>query len=183
MTLIEEMISAGRGLALILIGRRDATDNFDLSQRGLLGSFVALLVAALVDAGVSAMMGGESTLPFWAGIIASIVLWLFQCGGAALALTQMRRTDGLLPYLQVFNWMSFYSTVIAAILIVAGLDPLSMFFVFGLVSLIVLINIARIVVTLTPLQIASFIIAQLVCAMIGTYIMGLFLLPVVPAAG
>ena len=49
-TFIEEMMAAGRGVIGLLTGDRQAGSYFDLGQRGLLGSFIALLLITALNA-------------------------------------------------------------------------------------------------------------------------------------
>ncbi|VAW20491.1 hypothetical protein MNBD_ALPHA11-482, partial [hydrothermal vent metagenome] len=46
----QELRSAGRGIIAILTGKKDAKVHFDLSMYGFLGSMVAFLIAATVNA-------------------------------------------------------------------------------------------------------------------------------------
>ena len=84
-----------------------------------------------------------------------------------------------LPYLVAENWATFFLSVITAILALLGFGGDIFLIVVGITMLIVQINIARLIVTLAPLQIAIFLIAQLVAGSIGLLIVGLSL-PVPP---
>ena len=59
-TLLEEMSAAARGCIALLMGDRKAASYFDFSQRGLAGSFVAFLVATLLNA-LSPLLFGIET--------------------------------------------------------------------------------------------------------------------------
>ena len=56
-----------------------------------------------------------------------------------------------------------------------------MLIVLAIVVIVIEVNIARLIVTLSPLQIAMFLVAQLVGVSIGLAIIG-FAFPVAPAA-
>ena len=49
-TFLEELMAAGRGVIGLLIGNRQAAGYFDISRRGVAGSFIALLIAVTVAA-------------------------------------------------------------------------------------------------------------------------------------
>lgn len=54
-TLLEEAGRAVGGMLRLVLGRRDATCRFDFSQRGLAGSFIALIVAFVVFTAITGM--------------------------------------------------------------------------------------------------------------------------------
>lgn len=54
-TLLEEAGRAVGGMLRLVLGRRDATSRFDFSQRGLAGSFIALIVAFVVFTAITGM--------------------------------------------------------------------------------------------------------------------------------
>jgi hypothetical protein len=54
-TLLEEAGRAFGGMLRLVLGRRDATSRFDFSQRGLAGSFIALIVAFVVFTAITGM--------------------------------------------------------------------------------------------------------------------------------
>tara|TARA_R100000365_G_C2743236_1_gene71947 strand:+ start:1924 stop:2526 length:603 start_codon:yes stop_codon:yes gene_type:complete len=55
LTLLEEAGRAVGGMLRLVLGRRDATCRFDFSQRGLAGSFIALIVAFVVFTAITGM--------------------------------------------------------------------------------------------------------------------------------
>ncbi|WP_339647235.1 hypothetical protein [uncultured Pelagibacterium sp.] len=55
LTLLEEAGRAVGGMLRLVLGRRDATSRFDFSQRGLAGSFIALIVAFVVFTAITGM--------------------------------------------------------------------------------------------------------------------------------
>jgi len=54
-TLLEEAGRAVGGMLRLVLGRRDAISRFDFSQRGLAGSFIALIVAFVVFTAITGM--------------------------------------------------------------------------------------------------------------------------------
>ena len=77
-------------------------------------------------------------------------------------LRQIGRLDGLVPYLVADNWATFFITIISTLLSLAGIGDEFAIIALGILVIIVEINIARLIVTLPGLQIAMFLIAQLV---------------------
>ena len=182
-TFSQEFANAARGTIAILRGQRDCASYFDLSLRGLAGSFVAFFISiamsiflpALVsDTSASstdllARQGGElASAPGSVTVLFIIVaLALFQIGFGAIALRQFNRLDGLLSYLVMDNWTGFFSTALSVILLMIG-DPggISMLIVLA-VALISKINICRLVLDLKAAQIAMFLVAQLIGVLSG----------------
>lgn len=184
MTLIEEMVQAAKGLVALLMGRRDASDYFDLGLRGLAGSFVAFLIATAVNAYLPLLMGMTTTDQSghpWQAIFMVLLLFGLQVGASALILKQYGRLDGLVPYLVADNWATFFITMLSILLGLMGMGGNVLLFATGALVLIIEINIARLIVTLSPWQIAGFLVAQLVGVAVGLIILGL-LVPAPPGA-
>ncbi len=170
-TLIEELMAAGRGVFGLLIGDRQAPSYFDLSPRGLAGSFIAFLIVTALNAALPILLGIELPPGAYSRSLAVVaILYTLQVGFSAIVLRQLKRMDGLLPYLVADNWSTFFLTLVSAALASAGLTGDAMVLILGLVIIILEINISRLLVTLSPLQIAMFIIARLVGASIGILI-------------
>lgn len=182
MTLIDEMILAGRGILALLTGRRNASGYFDLTLRGLAGSFVAFLLATTLNAYLPVLLGQPSDVinPPQA-LFMALVLFGLQLTFSALVLNQLKRLDGLVPYMVADNWATFFVTMVTIILSLVGFTGDLSLIVVGLLVIIIEINIARLIVTLTPLQIAMFLIAQMVGVTIGLLLFGMLMpLPDVP---
>ena len=181
-TLLEEMSAAARGCIALLMGDRKAPGYFDFSQRGLAGSFVAFLVATLLSA-LSPLMFGIETPPgtLTRGLLLVAVLFAAQIGFSALVLRQIGRLDGLVPYLVADNWATFYITIISTLLSLAGVGDEFAIIALGILVIVVEINIARLIVTLPGLQIAMFLIAQLVGVSIVLLLMSVFWPPMAAA--
>jgi len=177
-TFIEEMMAAGRGVIGLLTGDRQAGSYFDLGQRGLLGSFIALLLITALNAVLPIILGDE-TESITRGVATVVLMLALQIGFSVIVLRQVGRMDGLVPYLVADNWATFFLTLISAALAAAGLANDFTLIVLGVVVIIVEVNIARLILTLPPLQIAMFLIAQLVVVSIGLVVIG-FLFPVPP---
>jgi hypothetical protein len=177
-TFIEEMMAAGRGVIGLLTGDRQAGSYFDLGQRGLLGSFIALLLITALNAVLPIILGDE-TESITRGVATVVLMLALQIGFSVIVLRQVGRMDGLVPYLVADNLASFVQSLFSAALAAAGLANDFSLIVLGVVVIIVEVNIARLILTLPPLQIAMFLIAQLVGVSIGLVVIG-FLFPVPP---
>lgn len=181
---IEEMLSAFRGLGALVLGRRTASSYFDFGQRGLAGSFIALLLATAVTAYAPQLLGAPTQPGDGArAVFLAALLFGLQIGAAYIVLRQMGRLDGLVPYLVADNWMNLFLSVIGSAVIVS-LGPTDIVLLsVGIVSIIVEVNIARRIVTLMPMQIVLFMVAQLAAQMLGVLIFGGLIVPMQPPAG
>ena len=170
----DELVAAGRGVVALIMGDRKAPQYFDLSQNGLIGSFIALLAVTFISAVVPLALpsvGGEHYSIGRTTLIAAI-LFGFQIGFAAIVLRQLKRLDGLRPYVVADNWASVYISIGQLLLSFVGFQGDLAFFALSILVIIVEINIARLIVTLSPLQIAMFMIAQVVGVAIALLIVG-----------
>jgi hypothetical protein len=173
-TLLEELSAAARGCLALLMGDRRAPGYFDFSQRGLAGSFVAFLAATLINALAPLAIGIEAPPgSITRGLILVGVLFAAQIGFSALVLRQIGRLDGLVPYLVADNWATFFVTLFSTVLMVAGVGDEIAIIALGVLVIIIEINIARLIVTLPGLQIAMFLIAQLVGVTLVLFVIGL----------
>ena len=174
------MMAAGRGVIGLLVGDRQAGSYFDLSHRGLAGSFIALLLVTALNAVLPIILGNEGS-SIARGVVTVVLMFVLQLGFSVIVLRQVNRMDGLVPYLVTDNWATFFLTLISAALAAAGLANDFTLIVLGVVVIVVEVNVARLIVTLPPLQIAMFLIAQLVGVSIGLVLIG-FLFPLPPEA-
>lgn len=180
-TIANEMTAAARGVLALIVGDRKAPSYFDFSQRGLIGSFIAFIAISAVNAALPKLLGvtGPSASIFRA-IVTIAVLFAFQVAFSAIALRQLKRLDGFVPYLVADNWATFFVTIGSSLLVLVGLSGDIAFVAVGLLIIVIEINIARLIVTLSPLQIALFLVAQLVGVSIGLLAVGV-LFPLSPA--
>jgi len=178
MTVIEEILSAGRGVLAIILGRRDAPTYFDLTLKGLVGSFIAFLVVTTLTSYLP-LSGAETErgLSPGRGLIFTALLYALQIGLTALVLRQLGRLDGLVPYIVADNWASVYAAVAVVVLGLLGFNSDLLLMITAIVALIIIINVARLVLTLAPMQIAMLIVAQLVGTTIGLMVLTALLNP------
>jgi hypothetical protein len=106
------------------------------------------------------------------GLMISLVLAAIPVALAALVLRQVKRLDGFVPFLVADFWANSFLSVAMALLLLTGLPFELTVIGLGIVVLIVEINIARLIVTLPPLQIATFVIAQFAGGLVGVMILG-----------
>jgi len=173
MTFIEEALQAGRGIAAIVIGRRDAYRYFDLSMRGLMGSMAAFFIALMVNGYLPFLLDPGAAGPAaWKSIVLALVLFGLQLGFAALILRQMGRPDGLIPYLVADNWATFFMTGVSVVLAVLHMSGDLLVLGLGILILFIEINIARLIVTLSGWQIAGFLAAQFAAVLVGLTVFG-----------
>jgi len=167
-----EVASAARGVAALVIGDRRAASYFDFSDRGLVGSFIAFLVVALINTGVPLILGipGMSGTVFRA--IATVVIVLaLQIGAAAIVLRQLKRSDALVPYIVADNWATFFLTIATTALGLTGIGGELLLVVTGIVIIIVMVNLARLILTLTAWQIVTFLVAQLISGIVALMVL------------
>ncbi|HVY50582.1 MAG TPA: hypothetical protein VHA07_03380, partial [Devosia sp.] len=166
-TFLEELMAAGRGVMALLIGDRRAGTYFDFSQRGLAGSFIAFLAVTGLNAALPSILGVRDTGGIARSVLMVAILFALQVAFSAIVLRQLKRMDGLVPYLVADNWATFFLTLISGALAAAGIDGDPVLVVLAIVVIVIEVNIARLIVTLSPLQIAMFLVAQLVGVSIG----------------
>jgi len=176
-TFLEELMAAVQGCLALVTGKRDAPSFFDFSQRGLISSLIAVILGIAL-AGFGPVLVGVP-LPSGAAtqsIIVNAVLFVAQAGTAFIALRQMGRQDGFLPYLVASN-----SAVL--LLLSTLLGPLGLIILVAvvIVAIATFINIGRLIVTLTPLQIGILFISQAVGVFVALAVVAVIIGP--PATG
>lgn len=174
-------MAAGRGVISLLTGDRRAGSYFDNSQRGLAGSFIAFLAITGVNAALPVLLGTRDPGGIARSILMVAILFALQLGFSAIVLRQLNRLDGLVPYIVADNWATFFLTLISGALAAAGVAGDPVLIVLAIVVIVIEVNIARLIVGLAPLQIAMFLVAQLVGVSIGLAIIG-FAFPLPPEA-
>ncbi|HEV7346362.1 MAG TPA: hypothetical protein VGN60_12105 [Devosia sp.] len=162
-TFLDELTAAMHGCLALVLGRREAATFFDFSQRGLVGSLIATLVAIGL-AGFGPLLTGVPLPPGAAtqSVIVNGALFLAQAGTAFIALRQMGRQDGFIPYLVASNWVTLVSALLLLLSTLLGPVGIIILVVVVVVAIATFINIGRFIVTLTPLQIGILFISQAV---------------------
>jgi hypothetical protein len=169
---IDEAISAARGVAGLVVGNREVERRFDLTLRGLLGSLIALLFVTAISAALPMLMGQPGGV--LRGILSYSLLLSLQVGCSAIVLVQLKRLDGFVPYFTADNWASVYVTILSTGLNLAGVSDEFLSLPVAVLVIVIAVNIGRLIVKLEPLQVAMFVIAQMVGAVAGGFVLSLF---------
>ncbi len=172
---IEEAIAAGRGVAGLVVGDREVVRHFDPTIRGLLGSLIALLLITAASAYLPVLMGRPGGV--LRGILGYGLLLSLQVGFSAIVLGQLKRIDGFVPYFTADNWASVYVTIASTVLSLMGVSDEFLSVPIAVLVIVIAVNIGRLIVRLEPLQVAMFVVAQMVGAVFGTFVLSI-LLPV-----
>ncbi|HHS82432.1 MAG TPA: hypothetical protein ENJ68_02830 [Devosia sp.] len=176
----DEMKLAARGTLAVLTGKADAARYFDFSHRGLAGSFIAFLIAITLNAYLPDMLGGDPRTgsggpsPSLA-VFMALFLFVLQTVFGAFALKQFDRMDGFIPYLVADNWATFFITILSLGLILLDVSPQVFVFGVGGAVLVSEINISRLIVTLKPMQVVMFLLAQFIGILTGVILVGTLL--------
>lgn len=162
------------------MGRREAASFFDFSQRGLVGSFIAALVAVAL-AGFGPMLAG---LPLPQGaatqsIIINAVLFAAQAVTAFFALRQMGRQDGFTPYLVASNWVTLASALMSVLAALLGPAGMVVILVLAVFAILTFVNIGRFIVTLKPMQIGLLFLSQVVGVFVAFGVIAVLMGPAV----
>lgn len=180
-TFIEELTAAARGCLALLTGNRQAPSFFDFSQRGLVSSLIAVLLGVAL-AGFGPLLIGSPMPPGTASqsVIINLVLFVAQAGTAWVALRQMGRLDGYVPYLVASNWVTLATAVLMLLSTLLGALGLIMLVLVVILAIASFVNIGRFVVTLAPLQIGILFLSQAVGVFLALAIVAMLI--GVPAA-
>lgn len=186
-TFFEEALDAARGTWALVFGRPDAARYFDFSQRGLVGSFIALVLALAVQAlGPHPIEMTAPPVMSLSVVIMAAVVQAAQYGVIFLVLRQLGRADSFVPFLVVQNWATLVQSVIAVAIIALlgapmaiGPDGLAQltsgsvpYFVLSILVLVVWVNLARLILTLRPLHVVVFMATLLGSALILPLLFG-----------
>jgi hypothetical protein len=166
---LDEAVAAGRGVAGLVTGDREVARHFDLTLRGLLGSLIALLLVTAVSAYLPMLMGRTGGV--LRGILGYSLLLGLQVGFSAIVLAQLRRLDGFVPYFTADNWASVYVTIVSTALGLMGVSDEFLSVPIAVLVIVIAVNIGRLIVGLSPLQVAMFVVAQMVGAVTGSFIL------------
>ena len=182
-TFLAELMAAARGCFALLVGDRRAPAYFDFSQRGLVGSLIAV-VLGIALAGFGPLLTGIELPPGSASqsIMVNVVLFVAQGGTAWIALRQMGRQDGFVPYLVASNWVTLVSAVLLLLSTLLGPLGIVILVLVVILALATFINIGRFIVTLTPLQIGILFISQAVGVFLALAVLALTIAPPLPPA-
>lgn len=157
---IDETRSALRGVVALILGDRKAPAYFDLSQHGLVGSFIALLGVLLLEIVVGMVIGQIGSGQIFTTVFQTLLFYGAVTLAPRVLLTVLGRLDAFMPYLVALNWTNVFFTLIIVVLGLIGAPTLA--FVVIIAAFVASINIARIIMTLRPMQIVMLFAVQLV---------------------
>jgi hypothetical protein len=173
-TIVEETQAAARGLLALLTGDRSAAGYFKFTQAGLVTSFIAVLVVTAAELVATALLGAGH---IFSSLMQTALVYAAVLGTSALYLRQIGRWDALVPFIVAVNWANAILSAVMLVTVLMGLTFLG--FLFLIVGVVVSINIARLVMTLKPMQIVLLIIAQAV-GLIAAVLLLVMLFPPTP---
>ncbi len=159
-------------MAGLVVGDREVSRHFDLTLRGLYGSLIALLLVTAASAYLPVLMGRPGGMLL--GILGYGLLLSMQIGFSAIVLLQVKRLDGFVPYFTADNWASVYVTVGSTALSLMGISDEFLSVPIAVLVIVIAVNIGRLIIRLEPLQVAMFVVAQMVGAVIGSFVLSLF---------
>lgn len=190
-TFLDEFIGAVRGSIALLVGNRQASSYFDFRQRGLVGSFIALVLSLAIQAFGPQLIGIPTPRGIAMGVvILGVLVMASQYGIARLVLRQLGRADGFIPFVVVQNWATLLQSGLAMTVIAVFGQPIAIdaggevaqltsgsipFVILGIMALVISVNLARLILTLRPLHVALFVAAQLGTALVTQSIFGAIL--------
>lgn len=154
---LDESLSAARGVFALMVGDRGAARFFDFSQRGLVSSFIALLLVLLLNFGAALGSGDNGLFP---AAVQFAIFYATFFAATALYLRRIGRTDALIPFAVTSNWGEVVLVVLTTLFEVLGLSLLTLITLVA--AIVISINAARLVMTLRPMQIALMVLAQTV---------------------
>lgn len=154
---LNEARAAARGVLALLTGDRAAPGYFLFNQIGLVSSFIAVLVVTTVDLlAMSAITSGG----LFAALVQNAVVYAAVLGASALYLRQIGRSDAFVPFIVALNWSNALLSLAVLAAMLLGLSFLVV--VAAVAAIVISVNIARLIMTLKPLQIGLLIAAQVV---------------------
>jgi len=173
--LLGEAAAAARGVVAVVIGDRQAARFFNLTTHGLAGSFIALLIVVALLCGLPLLFGLQGLALYSLSSIA--VTFLVESGCAAIVLLQCKRIDAFVPYLVANNWASVYVTAVTLPLSLGGIGSDLMGLVVGVLIVLLALNIGRLIIGLTPIQVGMLVVSQVVAYYASELLVSLLPLP------
>lgn len=143
-----------------------------------MGSLIAFIaMVGLSSLVLTALPGGSVSL--FRSVMADVLLYVGQIAMAAAYLRQIKRSEGFIPYLVATNWSTTYLTI-AGLAIAFAMGGVLFMLISSIAILVTMINIARLVVGLSKMQVALFIGAQILGGVFGALVF-MTMFPMSPA--
>lgn len=174
----QEATYAANGSWRLLIGRREAPGYFSKDMRGLVSSFIALLLSVAVTLVFNAFVAPpETTLTSFDLFFSNAVLYLVLTGASWVALRILDVADKFVAYLSVDNWVNAILSVVLAVLGLVNPAGDIVLFLALVAGLAARINNARLVVGLRAGGIVVLMVGQAIGVLIGLMMVGAILGP------
>ncbi len=157
---IAEFRSAMRGIVALLGGDRAAPRYFDFSPAGVAGSFVPVLVVAVLEMIEQMAIGMAAPGDITRSAVQTGIIYAVFIGSTALLLLAIGRRDAFRPFLVTYNWVNAALTMVIGLLMMAGFMVAMALAFVG--TLVMIINIGRLIMTLKPGQVAMLLITQVI---------------------
>lgn len=182
-SLPDEVRLAATGSVRMVAGRHDAALFFGTDMRSLAGALLAYVLGFALSLALQAVMlaslGADSAISSSQALMTTGLQFLGQTAGTFAALTFLRKSEKLVPYLVADTWIAAFLSVATALATFSGLSAEAIILVVGLITLIAKVNIARLTAGLRVPGIILVVVAQLFGAgIVGFFALGILLGPV-----
>lgn len=183
-TFQQETQSALQGGLRLLMGKRDAAQFFYFDRRGLVSSFIALVVTIGISLALSAFShDSEMVVSSFNLLFTNVALYGVLTLVTFIVLTAFGKQDRFIPYLVVDNWLNAIMSFGLAFIGLMDTSGQITLFLALILGLIVRVNNARLIVELKIWQIVVLMLAQGVGVMLamGT-LTGILMPEMIPTA-
>lgn len=170
----DETRLAARGVLALVMGDRTASRYFNFGQIGLVSSFIAVLIVTGLELAATAAMGIGG---IFSAMAQTTLVYAAVLGSSGLYLRQIGRSDALIPFIVTINWANALLTIVMLATTLLGLTFLQIALLIA--GIVLSVNIARLIMTLRPMQIVLLIIAQAV-GLVAALLVILMLFPPTP---
>jgi hypothetical protein len=172
-SIVNEAVSAFRGLMALLAGDRDAQRYFNLTPSGFVTTLILSLGLLLLQAVAKLAALGVNNAGLAMDLVETVLLYVYVLGAMALFLRLVGRSKALLPVMVVQNWATLFSNVLVILLLLGGLSPLVL--ALGILLIFFSVRLMAIIAQLSGAQIVGFFVYQvLVVLLLATILLALF---------
>lgn len=183
-TLIEEARSALGGSWRLIVGRRDAPNYFFTDPRGLVSSFIALLMSVAATFLASAFVApAGAEISTFSALVQNVLGYAGIMAPTWVIFNLLGFAGKFVAFVTVENWLTtIVNLAVTCAALVSGSSLLAMIVaVAAIASLVGRVNNGRLVVGMKAAQIAMLVVAQIVGTLAALLInVALFGLPNVP---
>lgn len=155
-----ELRSSFRGIIALMTGDRNAAGYFDFSPAGVAGSFVPVLMVAGFEMLEQMLLGAGAPGDITQSAVQTGIVYATFIGATSLLLAAIGRRDAFPPFIVTYNWANAVLTLAVGILmLISFVVAMTVAFVG---TLIMIINIGRLVMTLKPSQVVMLMLTQII---------------------